>query len=144
MMEHDEREPQRLRALAARFADALDRDDLTTAALLLDEAVTQRDKTQERAGRDAVIASLAAASRWAWSAFDDVRRESEIVEVAGATVTVRVTAYFAKAPAQWHRHRRLLRLTFADSGAIVRLEAHEIAGQRDSLDRWLAEIRVAR
>lgn len=127
-----------------RLARALDADDLPCArALLADDCVYEMG-TETRRGPDEILASYAAASAWARRVFDEVRYESAVGSVVGATATVTYTDYLLKAGGRWHCHRCRQELTVGAGGRIVRIVHREIPGELAALGAYLAECGIAR
>jgi hypothetical protein len=139
----ESRSPE-VREVVERLARALDADDLQTARALLagDCAYQSGDRTHR--GPDQIVDWYAAASAWAHRAFDEVRYDSAVVEVAGATVTVRFTDYLLKAGGRWHRHRCLQEFTVGADGRIARIVHREIPGEREALAAYLWECGIER
>jgi len=132
------------RAIAAAMARALDADDLDAArALLADDCVYElRDDTLR--GPEAVLASYRDASAMARRLFDEVRYESDIESVSGATARVTFTDYLLKAGHPWHRYRCMQAFTVGTGGRIVRIVHEEIPSEREALERYFRECGIER
>lgn len=135
---------RRLTEIAAAFAAALDADDWTAAGRRLADACVYEAGDEVLQGRAAILGSYAAASAWARSHLDDVRYESEIEAVEGASATVRFTDYLVKAGGFFHRHRCRQRLFVDTAGAIVRIVHQEIPGEREALEEFLGRCGIER
>ncbi len=137
-------DPQTVIAVVTALATALDGDDFIAAGpLIADECVYDTGR-EVLTGRAAILASYADATAWAHAKFDDVRYESEIENVEGATATVRYTDYLVKAGGKFHRHRCHQDLTVGVDGTIARIVHREIAGERESLDVFLEACGIER
>ena len=137
MIDHAAPGPQTVIAIATAFATALDGDDFTAAGRLIADDCEYDTSRESLGGRGAILASYADATTWAHATFDDVRYESEIESVTGATAIVRFTDYLVKAGGKFHRHRCRQEVTVGPAGTIVRIVHREIAGERESLEAFL-------
>jgi hypothetical protein len=136
--------PQRVAAIAAAFAAALDADDFAAAGRMLADACVYEAPAGRLMGRGSIMASYASAAAWVWKTFDDVRYESAVEHVEDRTAELRFTDYFAKAPARWHRHRCRQAVTLDLAGAIVRIVHHEVEGERARLDAYFRACGIER
>lgn len=133
-----------VRQVVERLARALDADDLATARAFLADDCVYETGNETRRGPDEILASYAAASAWAHRVFDEVRYESTVGPVAGATATVTYTDYLFKAGGRWHRHRCRQELTVGGGGRIARIVQREIPGEREALAAYLRECGIER
>jgi hypothetical protein len=131
-------------AIVASLARALDADDFAAVRAHLDEDCVYETGRETLRGPEAIVASYAAASTWAHRTFDEVRYESELEPVSGATVPVRFTDYLMKAGGRWHRHRCRQAFTVGPAGRVARIVHHDLPGEREALDAYFAEVGVER
>ncbi len=132
------------REVVEGLARALDGDDFPAARAILAADCAYETKGETLRGPEAIIASYSAASAWARRAFDDVRYESRIESVAGATATVTFTDYLMKAGGRWHRYRCQQEFTVGAGDRIARIEHREIGGEREALDAYFKECGIER
>ncbi len=136
--------PADVRQMVDRLAHLLDADDFSAArALLADDCVYETGSETLR-GPDEILASYAGASARARRTFDEVRYESEVESVAGATACVTFTDYLLKAGHRWHRYRCRQELTVGADGRIVRIVHRELPGERQALQAFFATCRMER
>jgi hypothetical protein len=139
-----ERQSPEVRQVVERLACALDADDLQSARALLADDCAYDTGNGTRRGPDEVMDSYAAASAWAHRVFDEVRYESAVGTVVGATATVSFTDYLLKAGGRWHRHRCRQEFTVGADGRIARIVHREIPGEREALAAYLRECGIER
>jgi hypothetical protein len=133
-----------VRQVVERLARALDADDFAAArALLADDCVYQTG-SETHHGPDQILASYAAASARAHRDFDEVRYESSVEPVMGATATVTFTDYLLKAGGRWHRHRCRQEFTLGAGGRIARIVHRDFPGEREALEAYLRECGIGR
>lgn len=133
-----------VRQVVERLAQALDADDFPAARALLADDCVYETGSETHHGLDEILASYAAASAWAHRVFDEVRYESAVEPVAGATATVSFTDYLLKAGGRWHRHRCRQEFTLGADGRIARIVHREIPGEREALEAYLLESGIER
>ena len=133
-----------IQEVVAKLARALDGDDFPAARACLAADCVYETKRETLRGPEAIIASYAAASAWARRAFDDVRYESQVGAIAGATASVTFTDYLLKAGGRWHRYRCQQEFTVDADDRIARIVHREIPGERERLDAYFAECGIVR
>ena len=130
--------------IVARLAKALDADDFAAARECLADGCEYVGPKDTCHGPEAIIASYAGASAWGRRAFDEVRYESEVGPVDGATVPVTFIDYLQKAGGRWHRYRCRQAFTVGAGGRIVRITHEELPGEREALEAYFKECGVER
>jgi len=133
-----------IRRVVDRLAHLLDADDFTAArALLAHDCVYERGCDTLR-GPGEILASYAGASAWARRTFEEVRYESEVETVSGATACVTFTDYLLKAGHRWHRYRCQQAFTLGADDRIVRIVHRETPGEREALEAFFAGCGIER
>lgn len=128
---------EHVRQVAERLALALNADDFPAVRALLAKSCVYELRDQKLTGPEAIAGSYAAASASARRDFDDVRYESEMVGIAGATATVLFTDYLAVAGGHWHRHRCQQRFTVGPGGRVAHILHVDLPGEREALEEFL-------
>lgn len=134
----------KVREVILGLARALDADDFSAARAYLASDCVYESGGETHRGPDAIMASYASASAWAKRTFDEVRYESEVGPVEGATASVTYTDYILKAGHAWHRYRCRQALTVGEDGRIVRIVHGEIPSERAALNDFFKSCGIER
>jgi RimJ/RimL family protein N-acetyltransferase len=125
-------------ARARYFAGKLDADHFECARPMVAPDCVYDVRGETHVGRDAILASYAAATRFAHSLPCDVRYESAVHEEPGG-VRIMFTDVLSHAGRE-HRHVSLQHLTFDANGAIARIVHEDIPGERETLRTFLDQL----
>ncbi|MGD2158606.1 MAG: hypothetical protein PVG32_17130, partial [Anaerolineales bacterium] len=105
--------------LAQGFANALDADDFESSSEFLDADCQYRIGDAIHRGRDAIIQSYQKGSEKAKALFEQVKYDSEVLEVRANTATILFFEHLmAKGKRQEYRLQQ--RLTYNDQGRIIK------------------------
>ncbi len=130
-------------AAAREFAQALDRDDFSTASTLLAEDCVYKSPGDTLQGRADIMSSYETNSAWASEAFDAVHYSSTVAEHDGQRMCIMFTDRVDhKGVTHAYRCRQIL--TPNEAGYIQHIDHVEIAGEREALERFLKECGVTR
>ena len=133
-----------VRRLARGLARLLDDDDFSAAHALLAPDCAYETLRETLRGPDPIVDSYRAASEWARRTFDEVRYESEVQSVSGATACVTFIDYLLKAGHGWHRYRCQQEFTLGADGRIVRIVHRDMPGEREALEAYFRECGIER
>jgi hypothetical protein len=125
------------RQIVECLARALDADDFPAVRALLAEDCVYELRGETLTGAADIVTAYADASSRARRDFDDVRYESEVLEVEGENATVQFTDYLGVAGGHWHRHRCRQRFTVGPGARIVRIVHVDLPGEREALAEFL-------
>lgn len=118
---------------AQQLAHFLDRDAFELARPLLSPRCVYDVRGERHVGSNAILASYAAATRYAHKTFDEVRYESEVLgENPTRTFSVRFTDVLTHG-GRVHRHRSLQHWTFGDDLRIERIVHEDLPGEREAV-----------
>lgn len=129
---------------ATALAQALDRNDFTSAARWIAPDCVYEVRGERVLGAAAILASYAESAKWAQRQFDEVRYESDVGLPDGDTVPVLYTDNLQKAGGRWHRHRCRQHLTIAPSGLVTRIVHEDLPGEVEALEAYFAACGISR
>jgi hypothetical protein len=122
--------------VVSRLARLLDTDDFEAAAALIAPGCEYRARSETLVGRDAIVASYAASSRWAREHQIAVSYSSEIEPATGDEVPVLFIDDLVHLDRR-HRYRCRQRFRVGDGGLVDRIVHEEIMGERAALEEFL-------
>ena len=126
-----------------QLAHFLDLDAFELARPLLSSECVYEVRGETHVGPNAILASYAAATRYAHTTFDEIRYESEIVgEPVTGTFSVRFTDVLAHGGAV-HRHRSLQHWTFGADGRVERIVHEDLPGEREAVRAFALSCGIA-
>jgi hypothetical protein len=125
------------RTLARRFAQLLDADDLERLGPMLAAGCVYDTGREVLEGPAAVLASYRDASTRARGRFDRLRFDSELVAADDHSAVVLFRDHLTL---RGHTHVHIChqRVTFGADGLVTRIEHHELPGERERLEAFLA------
>lgn len=128
---------------AARFAEALDRDDYLSAADLLAASCVYQTRSGQLVGPAAICDSYRKASEWGRRNLDALTFASRVGPARANEVTVVFVDHIVhQGRAHAYRSRQVLR--FSAEGTIVRITQHALPGEDEALARFFAAVGLAR
>jgi hypothetical protein len=114
------------------LAEALDLDDFeTVAGLIADDCEYPTGRALLR-GPSAIVASYREATEWGRRHLDSVRYESVVEPLGPDTIAVRFIDHLVKGE-RAHRHECRQVFTVGAGGRVVRIEHHDLPGERGAL-----------
>ncbi len=129
--------------VAYGFANALDKNDLDTAAQFLSPRCEYDTGLEWLAGRDEVLQSYRSNNQIANQHLDLIHYSSKVNYVNGRTVVIQFMDDLTY-NGECHQYRRNQKLTLNDEGQIVRIEHKEITGERELLYEFYHRVGLGR
>lgn len=127
-----------------KLANALDQDDYTTVTGVLSDDVVYRVGDRVLTGRDAVIASYAAASEMAHRLFDDVEYDHRVIATDDPHVFRVMYSDLLTVAGETHTHRAEQHVTVLPDVGVVAILDVEVAGEREKIDEFMARHGLSR